>query len=655
MSVNSNSNEMIRVSGKIDLENIAVDYHGYNLDGIFNKGHNPQTIKGIDIIIDNKAYFASFNSETKTFYTDIPYKDLYNANHKTISYQIHKDTNIQGLVQFSDQYKPFVMSSPSILERNISFDNSFLSKQNGHYIIDSTKLTHTSVNLSEVELEQYNGKMVHTQQKLSNYQLPSFMKVLSYENYNDEAGHIHKEGRLADSEYGNAHGTKVIKYHFATEKESVNHFDSENNVRWGSAKWWQVITGKIDRGAKEYSEQDKALVKSALDKIAEYVDVRFEETNDTTQSDKNEVLDFYRFDINRHLEKPNSNAYAELGGDVVIDDRSSAMNFQTIAHEVLHTMGLKHPFDKGNQWESQGKLDSRGSTLMSYVTDKDWLKTDDLRMYDLAYLHYRYGVNPNARKGDDVYTFKDFNQTSSDGDIYIWDGAGVDTFDASNELDGNGVYVDLTPGSRIYRGGSEAPDWNNKAFGLEEIEFYRNYNEYFKDEVAKGIKIEDGNSFNEGLFGYKFSTDNAFIGFGTQIENLKGSQYADTLIGNKANNKIWGGNGNDLIKGGEGNDYLDGGVGADTLMGGAGNDVFAFNNQLDGTLDTILDFEQGDKIRLDHEIFSELRVDKSNLMEMLDYNQSTGVLSYQDHGTNIAFAKLENHFDIMSPSHFEIV
>jgi len=68
----------------------------------------------------------------------------------------------------------------------------------------------------------------------------------------------------------------------------------------------------------------------------------------------------------------------------------------------------------------------------------------------------------------------------------------------------------------------------------------------------------------------------------TNIENLTGSSFDDTLVGDGGDNIIDGGLGDDFIDGGAGNDILDGGdgdddikgfAGADILMGGAGNDV----------------------------------------------------------------------------------
>lgn len=48
------------------------------------------------------------------------------------------------------------------------------------------------------------------------------------------------------------------------------------------------------------------------------------------------------------------------------------------------------------------------------------------------------------------------------------------------------------------------------------------------------------------------------------IENLTGTNFADTLTGNSANNVLTGLNGNDTLNGGNGNDLLNGGGGIDT-------------------------------------------------------------------------------------------
>ena len=56
----------------------------------------------------------------------------------------------------------------------------------------------------------------------------------------------------------------------------------------------------------------------------------------------------------------------------------------------------------------------------------------------------------------------------------------------------------------------------------------------------------------------------------TNIHDVAGSNYADTIVGDNAGDILKGNAGADAITGGSGNDTLFGGAGADTLTGGAG-------------------------------------------------------------------------------------
>lgn len=62
----------------------------------------------------------------------------------------------------------------------------------------------------------------------------------------------------------------------------------------------------------------------------------------------------------------------------------------------------------------------------------------------------------------------------------------------------------------------------------------------------------------------------------TSIENLTGSDYADTLTGTDAANILNGGRGNDTIDARGGDDTVTGGSGADTLIGGSGIDTASY-------------------------------------------------------------------------------
>jgi len=59
----------------------------------------------------------------------------------------------------------------------------------------------------------------------------------------------------------------------------------------------------------------------------------------------------------------------------------------------------------------------------------------------------------------------------------------------------------------------------------------------------------------------------------TQIENLIGSEFIDTLTGDDGNNRIDGLAGTDIIDGGLGNDTIDGGLDRDRILGSGGDDV----------------------------------------------------------------------------------
>jgi Ca2+-binding RTX toxin-like protein len=57
------------------------------------------------------------------------------------------------------------------------------------------------------------------------------------------------------------------------------------------------------------------------------------------------------------------------------------------------------------------------------------------------------------------------------------------------------------------------------------------------------------------------------------FENIVGTPFVDSLVGDDVTNRISGGGGNDAMAGNGANDALDGGAGTDRADGGAGNDI----------------------------------------------------------------------------------
>ena len=397
--------------------------------------------------------------------------------------------------------------------------------------------------------------------------------------------------------------------------------------------------GKAMSGFDTYSETQKAAIRTVLDHIAEHVNVKFNEGSNATLNfykhtmDTAETVGYGIYGGGVHLSSERFTAddafrsdipYRIEGGDAI-----EYYGWHAALHEVGHTLGMDHPFDHAKKGDGKPDLsvaENRDTlSVMSYVDGETIplragsnyypefpIAQNKLGIYDLAALHHSFGVNPNYHSGDDTYTFKEFNKDAVGNDIYIHDGGGLDTFDASEQtLDLN---IDLTPGSWIYAG-----------------------------EKTAHLALNDDLTPTHGQM---------FIGYGTQIENAKGGSGNDTIKGNSAANYLFGFDGDDTLDGGAGNDQLEGGRGADTLTGGKGADTFIFASPLDGKADTILDFNfnEGDVLQLDHNIFTALQsgtlaADQfvkgkaaQDANDHLLYDRATGELAYDPDGNGAAAA-----------------
>ncbi|NBI13623.1 hypothetical protein GVX81_08380 [[Haemophilus] felis] len=424
-------------------------------------------------------------------------------------------------------------------------------------------------------------------------------------------------GFLSKIPYGGGDKPVTLKYHFVDPALA----NSDEKYRG-----WGVSLDKQSYVA--YSDEYKGIIRQALAKIGNYINVNFEESSEFVKG--NEGIRFYQATFTGT--SASAAAVGGYGNDVhwnTLNVRHKDPNateqedayristlFRIAMHEITHTLQMQHAeynpsythvqrgFGEGdyssNTYHTEAKEASSEFTLMSYRVNKEAEGVRDLRLYDLAFLHYRLGVNKEQRAGDDVYSFRDYDFYSADGALYIWDGDGVDTFDASSET--QKVYVNLTPGSWIYSGDSRAshlvvkdreyytPEGGKWAAIPNTTKFFNELDgrtNRFDENNSKGldpwfVREEDVNRLGPRPISFmNYNKGQAFIGYGTQLENLIGSKFGDTLIGNNADNNISGGAGDDIIKGGEGNDYLDGGAGNDQLYGGTGNDIYVLDNAQD--------------------------------------------------------------------------
>ena len=608
-----------RISGVIEL------------DGLFAVGKNSERMRQITVNIGEKTYTAGVKAD-RSFFIDIPTSELAKLNGEKLSFKVEADPVLFDPIQLRTNSYYVVPTNryEAVKVKSVEINNPYLSKgADGQYTVaDATdakvsisgtvggtakandtvslevggKIYTTKVSdtlsfhaevlaadlaadsdhsvravLSTVDLSGKNITVADSENYAAQQQVSgkfvsphSPVNGATVNSDHTSAGHnlayfIQKTGNLNAGSYripfgGNINGPAVIKYHFMTLDEIAALPENYNRY--------------MDRASMTtYSSYLQDLVRSSYQEISAVTNIQFVEVATSGEANTN----YFMANLINGFES--SAAIAYNGGLVAWNSGQNYMGWgegflrYTVLHEVTHTLGMGHT-SNGFTGDYQKEENSEFSFMSynAYSNSNLFLDKGQLRTYDLAYLHYGYGVAPDVRAGDDTYTFKNYNMYSQDGDRYIWDGGGIDTFDASQEA--QGVNVNLTPGSWIYVGNTL-----EKTFAVESTSTYT-MRDYLGFDSSVSLSGNTGavtlNNYTEGQ---------AFIGYGTQIENLIGSAHADVLTGNNADNNIYGGDGNDIIRDGAGNDYLDGGKGADTLIGGTGNDTYVVDDENDTVIE----------------------------------------------------------------------
>lgn len=170
-----------------------------------------------------------------------------------------------------------------------------------------------------------------------------------------------------------------------------------------------------------------------------------------------------------------------------------------------------------------------------------------------------------------------------DGYDTLQGGAGNDTLEGQAG-GGNADYADAPSGVvvNLKAGSASGGAGSDKLVGIADATGSR-YNDtivgsFSSNSFVGGVGVDTA-SYAGSAMPVKVDlsvTTNQATGQGNDylagMENLTGSAYADTLIGNGLNNVLAGGNGTDKLYGRLGNDGLNGGLGADYLYGEGGND-----------------------------------------------------------------------------------
>ncbi len=220
--------------------------------------------------------------------------------------------------------------------------------------------------------------------------------------------------------------------------------------------------------------------------------------------------------------------------------------------------------------------------------------------------------------GDDILSAGAGDDTviGNDGNDILEGGAGADTLDGSDGTDwvsyassDAGVMIDLNVGTAagghaegdiltsIERVAGSAHD--DALTGSDARDFMRG--EGGDDTLSGGVGIDrlDGGTGADILDGgaeadwalYTESSEGVVVSLTTgetsggdatgdtliSIENLQGSDHADTLTGDAGTNILFGRSGADILSAGGGADMLVGGAGADTIDGGGGFDWASYD------------------------------------------------------------------------------
>jgi hypothetical protein len=227
------------------------------------------------------------------------------------------------------------------------------------------------------------------------------------------------------------------------------------------------------------------------------------------------------------------------GGDVWIstsltdtDWSVGSYNYMSLAHEIGHALGLKHPFEDGDldlahanrQYSIMAYDDAPNSLYVkisregnSYYWQAENVVPDTPMVNDIAAIQYMYGANTTYKTGNDTYTFDPatpFLRT-------IWDAGGNDTISVANFSAGS--VIDLTPGH------------------------------YSSIAIASDVRTDISWSTAPPTPTY-YGVNNLGIAYGAIIENAIGGSGNDTLIGNAVANHLQGNGGANLIDGGTGID-----------------------------------------------------------------------------------------------------
>ena len=145
-------------------------------------------------------------------------------------------------------------------------------------------------------------------------------------------------------------------------------------------------------------------------------------------------------------------------------------------------------------------------------------------------------------------------------------GSGNDTLIGGSDIDSADFAGAVSAVNVNLMNGTAAGVGNDILQGIENIIGSAFDDTLVGDTAANMLDGRGGEDFFDGMSG-----DDTLIG-GSRADEMFGGSFDDSIRGDGGNDRANGGSGDDIIDGGGNNDLLIGGPGADTITGGAGDD-----------------------------------------------------------------------------------
>jgi len=332
-----------------------------------------------------------------------------------------------------------------------------------------------------------------------------------------------------------------------TDPANDNQIDSLlNGTRWmnstisysfpasNSPLFWSTLSGSgygsqfgdgepWNSAAKPLTSADQGYFENALQQWANVANVSFIKVSETT-SDVGDIRAAYTEDPDEStLAWSYLPSNSPKSGDIWMNTQSllnfqdwtpGTISFETLLHEIGHSLGFKHPFanpDDPTEETLPSALDSIMHTIMSYTysnlqgeegNEFSFHPTTPM-VLDIAAMQYLYGANNHYHAGNETYTYNDANTYHET----IWDAAGSsDTIHYSGAI---ASHIDLRPTSASF--------------------------------IGVPVYVQS-NGVNVGL-----PIPNVWIADNVIIENAIAGQGNDVLIGNDSSNILDGDSGVDSV------------------------------------------------------------------------------------------------------------